>query len=131
MGDFKEKKIQAGFPTLWCFTRSGVRTICDLVETVPSLVGLCSKFQLVWVNSCPRVFITKSKVAGQTLSIDLLGSLGWIVAGDRPSHFIRESYDGGKHHVKHVPGMIAEGGIHKLRLQTHSRYQEEILEFFF
>ena len=32
MDDFKEKKIQSGFPTLSCFTRSGVRTICDLVE---------------------------------------------------------------------------------------------------
>ena len=36
---------------------------------------------------------------------DTIGSVGWIVAGDRPSHFIRESYDGGKHHVKHVPGI--------------------------
>ena len=35
---------------------------------------------------------------------DTIGSLGWVVAGDRPSHFIRESYDGGKHHVKHIPG---------------------------
>jgi hypothetical protein len=36
---------------------------------------------------------------------DTIGALGWVVAGDRPSHFIRESYDGGKHHVKHVPGL--------------------------
>ena len=36
---------------------------------------------------------------------DTIGSVGWIVAGDRPSHFIRESYDGGKHHVKHIPGI--------------------------
>ena len=37
MGDFKEKKIQSGFPTLSCFTRSGVRTICDLPPPVPSM----------------------------------------------------------------------------------------------
>ena len=35
---------------------------------------------------------------------DTIGALGWIVSGDRPSHFIRESYDGGKHHVKNIPG---------------------------
>ena len=35
---------------------------------------------------------------------DTIGALGWIVSGDRPSHFIRESYDSGKHHVKHIPG---------------------------
>ena len=35
---------------------------------------------------------------------DTIGALGWVVAGDRPSHFIRESYDLGKHHVKHIPG---------------------------
>ena len=35
---------------------------------------------------------------------DTIGALGWVVAGDRPIHFIRESYDGGKHHVKHIPG---------------------------
>ena len=37
---------------------------------------------------------------------DTIGALGWVVAGDRPNHFIRESYDGGKHHVKHIPGEI-------------------------
>ena len=35
---------------------------------------------------------------------DTIGALGWVVGGDRPNHFIRESYDGGKHHVKHIPG---------------------------
>ena len=35
---------------------------------------------------------------------DTIGGLGWVVSGDRPSHFIRESYDSGKHHVKHIPG---------------------------
>ena len=35
---------------------------------------------------------------------DTIGALGWVVSGDRPSRFIRESYDGGKHHVKHIPG---------------------------
>ena len=41
---------------------------------------------------------------------DTIGALGWVVAGDRPNHFIRESYDGGKHHVKHIPGeMIVNG----------------------
>merc|ERR1712156_613311 len=28
---------------------------------------------------------------------DTIGALGLVVAGDRPNHFIRESYDGGKH----------------------------------
>ena len=37
MGDFREKKIPSGFPTLSQITLSGVRTICDLVEAVPSL----------------------------------------------------------------------------------------------
>ena len=36
---------------------------------------------------------------------DTIGTLGWVVSGDRPSHFVRESYDGGKHHVKNIPGM--------------------------
>ena len=41
---------------------------------------------------------------------DTIGALGWVVSGDRPNHFIRESYDGGKHHVKHIPGeMIFKG----------------------
>ena len=35
---------------------------------------------------------------------DTIGALGWGVAGDRPSHFVRESYDAGKHHVKNIPG---------------------------
>ena len=46
MGDFKEKKIHSGFPTLSCFTRSGVRTICDLPPPSPSLLKraeLCIK----------------------------------------------------------------------------------------
>ena len=38
---------------------------------------------------------------------DTIGALGWVVAGDRPIHFIRESYDGGKHHVKHIPGEMS------------------------
>ena len=38
MGDFWEKTIQSGFPAQLCFTRSGVRTICDLEEAVPSLL---------------------------------------------------------------------------------------------
>ena len=37
---------------------------------------------------------------------DTIGALGWVVAGDRPSHFVRESYDSGKHHVKNIPGMM-------------------------
>lgn len=37
---------------------------------------------------------------------DSVGALGWVVAGDRPSHFIRESYDAGKHHVKNIPGKL-------------------------
>ena len=37
MGDFREKKIPSGFPTLSQITRSGVPTICDLVEAVPSI----------------------------------------------------------------------------------------------
>lgn len=36
---------------------------------------------------------------------DTIGALGWVVAGDRPSTFIRDAYAGGKHHVKNVPGM--------------------------
>ena len=36
MGDFWEKKIQLGFPAQTCFTQSGVQTICDLEEAVPS-----------------------------------------------------------------------------------------------
>ena len=35
---------------------------------------------------------------------DTIGALGWVVAGDKPSRFIREAYDAGKHHVKHIPG---------------------------
>ena len=38
---------------------------------------------------------------------DTIGALGWVVAGDKPIHFIRESYDGGKHHVKHIPGEMS------------------------
>ena len=38
MIDFWEKTIQSGFPAQSCFTRSGVRTICDLEEAVPSLI---------------------------------------------------------------------------------------------
>ena len=38
VGDFWEKTIQSGFPAQSCFTWSGVQTICDLEEAVPSLI---------------------------------------------------------------------------------------------
>ena len=37
---------------------------------------------------------------------DTVGTLGWVVAGDRPSYFVREAYDSGKHHVKNIPGIV-------------------------
>ena len=57
MGDFKEKKNPIWFSTLSCFTRSGVRTICELVEAVSSLVMVMSEdhldtIQIIASNSC-------------------------------------------------------------------------------
>ena len=56
MGDFWEKTIQSGFPAQSCFTRSGVRTICDLEEAVPSLLipngsNVCFSLQVKLTNS--------------------------------------------------------------------------------
>ena len=64
MGDFKEKKIQSGFPTLSCFTRSGVRTICDLPPPVPSLEAL---FALFWqvLESAYADLNSNIKILGQ------------------------------------------------------------------
>ena len=38
MGDFREKTIQSGFPTLSANTRSGIWTVWDFVAPVPTLV---------------------------------------------------------------------------------------------
>ena len=50
---------------------------------------------------------------------DTIGALGWVVAGDRPIHFIRESYDGGKHHVKHIPGEMSVTNFCQMSLPTY------------
>ena len=33
---------------------------------------------------------------------DTIGGMGWIVAGNKPSMFIRESYEGGKKYVREI-----------------------------
>ena len=38
MGNFRKKTVQSGFPTQSQNTRSGVRTIWDLVAAVPTLI---------------------------------------------------------------------------------------------
>ena len=50
---------------------------------------------------------------------DTIGALGWVVAGDKPIHFIRESYDGGKHHVKHIPGEMSVSNFCQMSLPTY------------
>lgn len=57
---------------------------------------------------------------------DTIGALGWVVAGDKPIHFIRESYDGGKHHVKHIPGTHAESNSRNLSPNTLTNSQLKI-----
>ena len=51
----RAKKIQSGFPALTCFTRSGVRTICDLPPAVPSLFDKAIHFMDTGFCDCKTV----------------------------------------------------------------------------
>ena len=51
-GDFREKTLQSGFPTQSQNTRSGVRTIWDLVAPVPTLTGIA-----IYRNLLTKFFI--------------------------------------------------------------------------
>ena len=56
MGDFREKKIQSCFPTQSGNTRSGVRTIFDLVAPVPTLLLV-----RIYVKVCFLIYLMSTK----------------------------------------------------------------------
>lgn len=63
---------------------------------------------------------------------ETVGAMGWVVMGNKPCVFIRESYDNGKHHVRAIKKIMSRESSRSSRHSIHAdwikAWQEVILD---
>ena len=59
---------------------------------------------------------------------ETVGAVGWIVMGNRPSQFIRESYDDGKKYVRDIKKSSSRSSKQSLHAEWIRAWQEVILD---
>ena len=59
---------------------------------------------------------------------DTVGAVGWVVMGNRPSQFIRDSYEKGKRHVRDIKKSSARSAVQALHAEWIKAWQEVILD---